>query len=90
METVSEFLSFMETLRDFGGSLTIRDYDNTPEGADVSAIKHGAALYGYTGDVLKSTAQDAEEYFIDIPPIKLDQAMENSPWRRLMQVKPYL
>jgi hypothetical protein len=56
MKTVSKFLSFMEILRDFGGSFTTRDYDDSPDGKDVSDIFPGVALYGYKGCVLKATA----------------------------------
>jgi hypothetical protein len=86
----SEFMSFMEILTDFGGSFTIRDFDDTHHGEEISQIRSGAALYGYKGGVLKATAQDAEEYFVNIPPIRLDKETGTSPWRRLMQVEPYL
>jgi hypothetical protein len=90
MKTVSKFLSFMEILRDFGGSFTIRDYDDSSHGKDVSGIFPGVALYGYKGCVLKATAQDAEEYALNIRPIKWHESTGTSPWRRLMQVEPYI
>jgi hypothetical protein len=86
-QIVSEFLSSMKILTDFGGSFTIRDYDNTHGEETVSDIRPGAALYGYKGDVLKLTAQEAEEYLINIPPIKRNKSTVTSPWRRLMQVE---
>jgi hypothetical protein len=90
MRTVSEFLSFMEILRDFGGSFTIRDFDDTLDGEDVSDIVSGVALFGYKGGVLKATPQDAEAYSINILPIKWYQSTGTSPWRCLMQVGPYI
>lgn len=91
MSRVSEFLSFMKVLKDFGGSFTIQDYDATCNGT--GALEgSGAALYGYKykRGLLKATAQDAEEYFINIPPIRWDTPPGTSPWRRLMHVEPYL
>jgi hypothetical protein len=85
---ISKFLSSMEILRYIGGSFTIRDYDDSYNPMDVSYPEGRAALYGYKKGVLKATAQDAEEYVINIPPIQLDKAPGTSPWRRLMQVEP--
>jgi hypothetical protein len=87
---ISQFLSFMEILGDFRGSFRIQDFDDSPDGMSLLDIEHEVALYGYKGGVLKGTAQDAEEYFLNISPIRLDKPTRTSPWRRLMQVEPYL
>jgi hypothetical protein len=77
----------MKMLNEVGGSFTIRDYDDINPDIRLNE-KRGRALYGCVksrdgGSILTTTAQEAEEYFLDIPPISTENSMTR-PWRRLM------
>lgn len=67
----------MRVLYSFGGGFEIRDYD-----------EYGSvAQYGYKDYrvIRRATAQDAEEFLINIPPI--DMVVEgrySSQWKRLV------
>jgi len=95
----SEFSSLMTTLNEVGGSFTIRDFDDTDlRLCDRMREVRGRALYGCVKsrerrNILKTTAQEAEEYFLNIPPILTKgrkftaTSLPNiSPWRRIMYV----
>ena len=86
IKVASEFSGFMKTLNQVGGSFTIRDYDDSDPDTRLNT-RLGRALYGCVkssdGSMLKTTAQEAEEYFLNIPPIPTKSSMAR-PWRRLM------
>ncbi|KAF4632377.1 hypothetical protein G7Y89_g5750 [Cudoniella acicularis] len=86
MKVASEFSGFMTTLNEVGGSFTIRDYDDVDPDTRLNAIR-GRALYGCIkgrdgGSILKTTAREAEEHFLYIPPIA--RISMTRPWRRLI------
>jgi hypothetical protein len=94
-EFTARFLSFMEELINLGGSFEVRDFDDSSKATTIyyDKTKHweGVAFYGhdYKRRIIRTiTAQDAEEYFINIPPIAIDSdvpAIDGTcPWRRLM------
>jgi hypothetical protein len=98
IQMVSDFSNYMKILNEVGGSLTIRDFDNrvlsTHQSLGSCREDYGSALYGCVkrgdkGIILKTTAQEAEDYFLDIPPIPAKHRIgtETSPWRRLMWVQ---
>jgi hypothetical protein len=94
----SEFSGLMTTLNEVGGSFTIRDFDDTDLHSHTKMwVVGGRALYGCVKsrdrrNILKTTAQEAEEYFLNIPPIpkkdidlgETGSPLKALPWRRVM------
>ncbi|KAE9368149.1 hypothetical protein N431DRAFT_560667, partial [Stipitochalara longipes BDJ] len=87
IKAASKFLGAMKILNEVGGSFTIRDFDDgdldIPLCATQRFVLYGCVKGRDKGSILKTTAEEAEEYFLNIPPIPR-MKRGTAPWRRLI------